>query len=241
MPAPTRVIKRGSRTGFLPAVSAAAIKRMNSEIREWKLPRQTSAGLNELALRYNATLRGWLNFMAISTSLPCDESSIILIAASSAGPAGNTANLRVVRGAAAAGCRRWLSDNLGCSSIGSPLEKSRYGRWAPYDMRVSRTVLRGALGEIPGVYSPASRHALTASAVTGHGNQRVCSDFKLNPRASTPTTFSRITVRHFLYLCTLRSHRSHCSDKPMQFYGVCNGRDKASLAISFFCRKGNTK
>jgi len=36
------------------------------------------------------------------------------------------------------------------------LEKSRYGRWEPYDMRVSRTVLRGALGEIPGVYSPAS-------------------------------------------------------------------------------------
>ena len=49
-------------TGFLPAVSAAAIQRMNRTIREWHLPRQTSASLNELAMRYNATLRGWLNY-----------------------------------------------------------------------------------------------------------------------------------------------------------------------------------
>jgi hypothetical protein len=31
--------------------------------------------------------------------------------------------------------------------------ESRYGQWEPCDMRVSRTVLRGALGETPGVYS----------------------------------------------------------------------------------------
>jgi group II intron reverse transcriptase/maturase len=49
-------------TAFLPAVSAAAILRMNSQIREWKLPRQTSVGLNELAKRFNATLSGWLNY-----------------------------------------------------------------------------------------------------------------------------------------------------------------------------------
>lgn len=49
-------------TGFLPAVSAAAMKRMYRDIREWKLPRQTSIGLNELAKQYNATLRGWLNY-----------------------------------------------------------------------------------------------------------------------------------------------------------------------------------
>ena len=49
-------------TGFLPAVSAAAIQRINRTIREWHLPRQTSASLNELAMRYNATLRGWLNY-----------------------------------------------------------------------------------------------------------------------------------------------------------------------------------
>lgn len=49
-------------TAFLPAVSASAIQRMYSQIREWKLPRQTSVGLNELAKRFDATLRGWLNY-----------------------------------------------------------------------------------------------------------------------------------------------------------------------------------
>ena len=49
-------------TAFLPAVSAAAIKRMTRTIHEWRLPRQTSVGLNELARRINPTLRGWLNY-----------------------------------------------------------------------------------------------------------------------------------------------------------------------------------
>jgi len=49
-------------TSFQPAVSASAIKRMNSQIREWKLPRQTSVSLNELARLYNPKLRGWLNY-----------------------------------------------------------------------------------------------------------------------------------------------------------------------------------
>jgi RNA-directed DNA polymerase len=49
-------------TGYLPAVSAAAIKRMKQQIRAWQLPKQTSVGLYELAQRYNATLRGWMNY-----------------------------------------------------------------------------------------------------------------------------------------------------------------------------------
>ncbi len=49
-------------TNFLPAVSAAATQRMCRTIREWHLPRQTSASLHELAKRYDATLRGWLNY-----------------------------------------------------------------------------------------------------------------------------------------------------------------------------------
>src|SRR5207302_11066639 len=68
--------------------------------------------------------------------------------------------LRGVRGAAVAGWTRWSPDTLGCSSIGSPLEESRSGRWEPYDMRVSRTVLRGALGATPEVYSPANTFEL---------------------------------------------------------------------------------
>ena len=49
-------------TGFMPAVSAAAITRMRRTIRQWRLPRQTSVGLHELAQRYNTSLRGWMNY-----------------------------------------------------------------------------------------------------------------------------------------------------------------------------------
>jgi RNA-directed DNA polymerase len=31
-------------------------------IREWKLPRQTSVSLNELAKLYNPQIRGWMNY-----------------------------------------------------------------------------------------------------------------------------------------------------------------------------------
>ena len=51
-----------SRTSFLPPLTAAAIRRMMSEIRKWKLPRQTSVDLNQLARQYNTALRGWLNY-----------------------------------------------------------------------------------------------------------------------------------------------------------------------------------
>lgn len=50
------------RTGFQPAVSAAAIQRMTSCMREWNLANQTALALRELAARYNARLRGWLNY-----------------------------------------------------------------------------------------------------------------------------------------------------------------------------------
>ena len=61
---PRRVRARSGKTwtGFLPAISAPAKRRITKEIREWNLPRHTSIGLNELADRHNATLRGWLNY-----------------------------------------------------------------------------------------------------------------------------------------------------------------------------------
>lgn len=43
---------------FLPAISAAAKKRIRQEIREWNIPRQTSVSLNELAKRYNPPHQG---------------------------------------------------------------------------------------------------------------------------------------------------------------------------------------
>jgi RNA-directed DNA polymerase len=61
---PRRAQARDGRawTNFLPAVSAEAIRRMRNTIREWRLQRQTAVSLNELAKRYNATLRGWMNY-----------------------------------------------------------------------------------------------------------------------------------------------------------------------------------
>jgi len=50
---------------FLPAVSATAVKRMKQTMREWQVSTQTSVSLNELARRYNATLRGWLNYYGL--------------------------------------------------------------------------------------------------------------------------------------------------------------------------------
>jgi RNA-directed DNA polymerase len=49
-------------TGFLPAVSREALRRMMREMRGWKLHRQTPLSLQELAQRYSPILRGWLNF-----------------------------------------------------------------------------------------------------------------------------------------------------------------------------------
>ena len=49
-------------TGFLPAVSETALKRMRETVRSWKLHRQTPATLQELAWQYNSTIRGWINY-----------------------------------------------------------------------------------------------------------------------------------------------------------------------------------
>lgn len=47
---------------FLPAVSNKAKKKMKKDIREWRLQRQTSLSLKELADKYNAEIRGWLTY-----------------------------------------------------------------------------------------------------------------------------------------------------------------------------------
>jgi group II intron reverse transcriptase/maturase len=47
---------------FLPGVSQEAVTKMLRTIRSWKLTRQTSASITELAARYNPILRGWWNY-----------------------------------------------------------------------------------------------------------------------------------------------------------------------------------
>lgn len=49
-------------TGFLPAVSREAQKKMRETIKEWRIPRQTPGTLEEFAERYNPVLQGWWNY-----------------------------------------------------------------------------------------------------------------------------------------------------------------------------------
>jgi group II intron reverse transcriptase/maturase len=61
---PRRAITRHNRrfTGFLPGVSADALKRMRKEVRGWRIHRRTATTLAELAKQYNPVLRGWWNY-----------------------------------------------------------------------------------------------------------------------------------------------------------------------------------
>lgn len=49
-------------TGFQPAASNEALRRMRQQIRRWHLPRQTPGTLAEFSANYDATLRGWGNY-----------------------------------------------------------------------------------------------------------------------------------------------------------------------------------
>ncbi|MGH9606243.1 MAG: group II intron reverse transcriptase/maturase [Terracidiphilus sp.] len=61
---PRRAITSHNRrfTGFLPGVSADALKRMRKEVRGWRIHRRTATTLAELAKQYNSVLRGWWNY-----------------------------------------------------------------------------------------------------------------------------------------------------------------------------------
>jgi len=61
---PRRAITRHNRrfTGFLPGVSADALKRMRKQVRGWRIHRRTATTLAELAKQYNPVLRGWWNY-----------------------------------------------------------------------------------------------------------------------------------------------------------------------------------
>ncbi|EIM99194.1 reverse transcriptase, partial [Paraburkholderia hospita] len=61
---PRRVLTKSGwlSTSFLPGVSPAALKRMRQAARRWRLPRQTSGSLVDLAEQCNPTIRGWWNY-----------------------------------------------------------------------------------------------------------------------------------------------------------------------------------
>ncbi len=54
--------KDGSFTNCLPAVSMKSVKSMNEKMREWDVWRKTGITLQEIALKINPVLRGWINY-----------------------------------------------------------------------------------------------------------------------------------------------------------------------------------
>jgi RNA-directed DNA polymerase len=49
-------------TGFLPAVSTDALKRMSEEVRSWRIHLRTATELDELAAWINPIVKGWMNY-----------------------------------------------------------------------------------------------------------------------------------------------------------------------------------
>jgi len=49
-------------TGFLPAVSKDALKRMSEEVRSWRIHLRTATELHHLAAWINPVVRGWMNY-----------------------------------------------------------------------------------------------------------------------------------------------------------------------------------
>ena len=61
---PRKALNKQSRpfTSFLPAASDDALKQMRQTVRGWRLHRQTSVTLAELARQYDPTIRGWWQY-----------------------------------------------------------------------------------------------------------------------------------------------------------------------------------
>ena len=49
-------------TGFLPAVSDKAVKRIRQVMRSWSIHRQSDLSIEELSQLYNPIVRGWINY-----------------------------------------------------------------------------------------------------------------------------------------------------------------------------------
>jgi RNA-directed DNA polymerase len=54
--------RRGFFVGFLPAMSAKAMKAKGKQIRDWHLKRRSGSDLSGLAREINPQVRGWINY-----------------------------------------------------------------------------------------------------------------------------------------------------------------------------------
>ena len=61
-PRPAKTRKGGLMVSFLPAVSAAALVEMGTEVRGWRLHTHTRLSLNDLAGWINPVVRGWIQY-----------------------------------------------------------------------------------------------------------------------------------------------------------------------------------
>lgn len=61
-PRSVRTHQGNQRTGFLPAVSKAAMKEMARTIRGWRLGRRTDLSFTEVATMINRVVVGWINY-----------------------------------------------------------------------------------------------------------------------------------------------------------------------------------
>jgi len=61
-PRAARTRNGGSFTGYLPAISRKAQKAMATELRTWNIQCRSDLALADLARRYNAVIRGWVNY-----------------------------------------------------------------------------------------------------------------------------------------------------------------------------------
>jgi RNA-directed DNA polymerase len=55
-------IRKETFTNWLPAVSKKAMKSMNEKMQEWSILQQTGNTIQEIALKINPVLRGWINY-----------------------------------------------------------------------------------------------------------------------------------------------------------------------------------
>jgi RNA-directed DNA polymerase len=65
-------------TGYLPAISNKAIKRIGNTVRSWKLRRWVGCNIVELATALNPVIRGWLNYYSHFYKRACYRIAMIL-------------------------------------------------------------------------------------------------------------------------------------------------------------------
>jgi hypothetical protein len=145
--------RNGVFLGFNPGISQQSAKAIRQEMRSRQLHLRSDLSLEQMAAEVNPVLRGWINYYGAhyrSALIPIiDHFDHIL----SRWAVRKYNHLKHQRWKALRWIRAYLGDNPSSLLIGMPSAAQRAGWWEPYEMRVSRTVLREPGGGIPPVHS----------------------------------------------------------------------------------------